>query len=262
MARISRHSLGDWAKGLAVIVLLLVAWGVAALLIDNSYILPTLGQIATVLLHPLQPLLGGESLVANTMVSLREVLTGFLVAAALAIPIGLLVGWSRETQKYLNPTIQALRPIPPIAWMPFAIAWFGIGMPSILFIIGIGAFFPLLINTVDGVQAVRVRWTEVAEMFHATTFEKLRTVVLPGALPRIWTGLRVAFGIAWMCVVAAEMMPGTNSGLGYLILYAYNFSQVQVIIAGMIVIGLIGLGIDIVLRQVEQRRFRWRSLER
>ena len=261
MALISRHSLGDWAKGLALIVLLLALWEIAALLIDNSYVLPTLGQIAAVLLHPLQPLLGGESLAANTLVSLREVLTGFLVAAALAIPIGLLVGWSRETQKYLNPTIQALRPIPPIAWMPFAIAWFGIGMPSILFIIGIGAFFPLLINTVDGVQAIRVRWTEVAEMFHATTAEKLRTVVLPGALPRIWTGLRVSFGIAWMCVVAAEMLPGTTAGLGFLIMYAYNLGQLGVIGAGMIVIGIIGIGADILFRLGQERYFAWEGKE-
>jgi NitT/TauT family transport system permease protein len=191
--------------------------------------------------------------------SLREVLTGFLCAAALAIPLGLLIGGSGEVREYLNPTIQILRPVPPIAWMPFAIAWFGIGINSILFIIVMGAFFPILINTIDGVEGVRRRWIEVAEIFHATPFEKVRTVILPGALPMIWTGLRVSFGVAWMCVVAAEMLPGTSAGLGFLIMYAYNLGQLQVIGAGMIVIGIIGLGADALFRAGQARFFGWQG---
>ncbi len=126
MVLISKQKVREYGKGLAIIILLLVAWECAALVIDNNYILPSLTEIADVLLHPLQPVLGGESLIANTMVSLKEVLTGFFCAAALAIPLGLLIGWSSEVQAYLNPAIQILRPIPPIAWMPFAIAWCGI----------------------------------------------------------------------------------------------------------------------------------------
>ena len=257
MVLISKQKVREYGKGLAVIILLLVAWECAALVIDNNYILPSLTEIAEVLLHPAQPVLGGESLIANTLVSLKEVLTGFFCAAALAIPVGLLIGWSSEVQAYLNPAIQILRPIPPIAWMPFAIAWFGIGINSILFIIALGAFFPILINTVDGVRGIRVRWIEVAEMFHATTFEKLRTVVLPGAFPRIWTGMRVSFAIAWMCVVAAEMLPGTTAGLGFLIMYAYNLGQLDVIGAGMVVIGIIGLGADMLFRAGQARFFSW-----
>ena len=261
MVLISKQTIREYGKGLAVIVLFLVIWEVAAVIIDNNYILPSLGAIADVLLHPAQPVLGGESLIANTLVSLKEVLTGFLLAAALAIPIGLLIGWSSEAQAYLNPAIQILRPIPPIAWMPFAIAWFGIGINSILFIIVLGAFFPILINTIDGVLGIRVRWIEVAEMFHATTFEKMRTVIFPGSLPRIWTGLRVSFAIAWMCVVAAEMLPGTTAGLGFLIMYAYNLGQLDVIGAGMIVIGLIGLGADFLFRAGQARFFGWEGKE-
>ncbi|MDD1651674.1 MAG: ABC transporter permease [Methanomicrobiales archaeon] len=259
MALISRSTLKTAAKGLAVIIIMLVAWEIAAIAIDNNYILPTLGEIADVLLHPTEPLLGGQSLLANARVSLKEVLTGFLIAAALAIPLGLLIGWSSEIRAYLDPAIQMLRPIPPIAWMPFAIAWFGIGIDSILFIITLGAFFPLLINTVGGVQGVRIRWIEVAEMFHATNFEKLRTIILPGALPGIWTGLRISFAIAWMCVVAAEMLPGTTAGLGFLIMYAYNLGQLNVIGAGMVVIGIIGLGADILFQAGQQRFFGWQG---
>ena len=261
MVLISKQKRREYLKGLAVIVLLLVVWECAAIIIDNNYILPSLEDIAAVLLHPFESVLGGESLIANTMVSLKEVLTGFFIAAALAIPLGLLIGWSSEIQAYLNPAIQVLRPIPPIAWMPFAIAWFGIGINSILFIIAMGAFFPILINTVDGVLGIRIRWIEVAEMFHATTSEKLRTVIFPGALPRIWTGLRVSFAIAWMCVVAAEMLPGTTAGLGFLIMYAYNLGQLAVIGAGMVIIGIIGLGADMLFQAGKAKFFSWEGKE-
>jgi NitT/TauT family transport system permease protein len=259
MVLISKQALRECGKGLALILILLAAWEVAALVIQNNYILPQLGEIFNVLFHPEQPVLGGASLIENTIVSLREVLTGFFCAAALAIPLGLFIGWSKEFRIYLNPAIQILRPVPPIAWMPFAIAWFGIGFDSILFIIAMGAFFPILINTIDGVQGIRQRWIEVAVMFHATPFEKIRTVVLPGALPTIWTGLRVSFGVAWMCVVAAEMLPGTTAGLGFLIMYAYNLGQLQVIGAGMIIIGIIGLGADVLFRAGQERLFYWQG---
>ncbi|MEI6842292.1 MAG: ABC transporter permease [Methanomicrobiales archaeon] len=261
MVLISKQDILNYSKGLAVILLILVIWEVAALVIQNNYILPTLGAIFAVLLHPFAPVLGGESLIDNMLVSLKEVLLGFFCAAAFAIPIGLLVGWSTEARAYFNPVIQILRPVPPIAWMPFAIAWFGIGIHSVVFIIIMGAFFPILINTVDGVQGVRRRWTEVAMMLHATQFEQVRTVVVPGALPVIWTGLRVSFGVAWMCVVAAEMLPGTSAGLGFLIMYAYNLGQLQVIGAGMIIIGLIGLCADTIFRAGRSRFFSWQGRE-
>ena len=261
MVLISKQDILNYGKGLAVIVLILLIWEVAALVIQNNYILPTLGAIFTVLLHPFAPVLGGESLIANMLQSLKEVLLGFFCAAVLAIPIGLWIGWSTEARAYFNPVIQILRPVPPIAWMPFAIAWFGIGINSVVFIIIMGAFFPILINTVDGVQGVRRRWTEVAMMLHATQFEQVRTVVVPGALPVIWTGLRVSFGVAWMCVVAAEMLPGTSAGLGFLIMYAYNLGQLQVIGAGMIIIGLIGLCADTIFRAGRSRFFSWQGRE-
>jgi NitT/TauT family transport system permease protein len=158
--------------------------------------------------------------------------------------------------------MQLIRPIPPLAWVPLALAWFKIGLTSMVFIIGIGAFFPILLNTVDGVKNVKKTWIEAAQILGARERQVLSSVVLPGAAPTIWTGLRVGFGIAWMCVVAAEMMPGTNSGLGYLIMSAYNWGQMDVIVAGIIVIGMIGIGFDFLFKIVERRSFRWRELER
>jgi NitT/TauT family transport system permease protein len=243
-------------------ILFLVAWEAAAVLIDNPFILPTIESVAAVLATPFAPILGTGSLVENAAVSLGRVLIGFAVGAALAIPLGVAMGRWRLVHELVDPLVQMFRPIPPLAWVPLALAWFRIGLASMVFIIALGAFFPVLLNTLDGVRSVKRTWVEAAMTLGATERQLLARVILPGALPTIWTGLRVGFGIAWMCVVAAEMMPGTNSGLGYLILYSYNFSQVQVIIAGMIVIGLIGLGIDLALRRVESRRFSWRELER
>jgi NitT/TauT family transport system permease protein len=243
-------------------ILFLVAWEVAAVLIDNPFILPTIESVAAVLVTPFASILGTGSLVENAAVSLERILIGFVVGAALAIPLGVAMGRWPLVDELVDPLVQVFRPVPPLAWVPLALAWFRIGLTSMVFIIALGAFFPVLLNTLDGVRSVKRTWVEAAMTLGATERQLLTRVILPGALPTIWTGMRVGFGIAWMTVVAAEMMPGTNSGLGYLILYAYNFSQVQVIVAGMIVIGLIGFGIDIALRQVELRRFRWRSLER
>jgi NitT/TauT family transport system permease protein len=243
-------------------VLFLVAWELAAVLINNPFVLPSLESVAAVLATPFTSILGTGSLVQNAAVSLERVLIGFAVGAALAIPLGIAMGRWRLVEELVDPMVQLFRPVPPLAWVPLALAWFRIGLTSMVFIIALGAFFPVLLNTLDGVRSVKRTWVEAAMTLGASERQLLTRVILPGALPTIWTGMRVGFGIAWMCVVAAEMMPGTNSGLGYLILYSYNFSQVQVIIAGMIVIGIIGLGIDVALRQVELRRFRWRELER
>jgi NitT/TauT family transport system permease protein len=259
MVRNNKQTISKMAKGLAFIVLFLIIWEVAAIIINNNYILPRLGDIILVLVHPLASILGGASLAQNAAVSLREVITGFFCAVAAAVPLGLLIGTSKEVDSYLNSFIQMIRPVPPIAWMPFAIAWFGLGFESIIFIIFMGAFFPILINTIDGVHGVRTQWTDVARMFRATPFEKVLTVIVPGAMPVIWTGLRVAFAVAWMCVVAAEMLPGTSAGLGFMIMYAYNLGQLQVIGAGMVVIGLIGLGADALFRAGQTRFFHWQG---
>lgn len=248
-------------KGLVIPATILVIWEILSYYIGNNYILPGWELIIPVLFHPLDPLFGGAALLENSTISLQRVLTGFLMAIVLAVPIGLVSGWSEKANEYMNPIVQILRPVPPIAWMPLAIAWFKIGFGSLIFIIFIGAFFPVLISTIEGVRSVRVQWLEVAETLGATTVEKFLTVIIPGALPYIWTGFRLAFGVAWMCLVAAEMLPGTSAGLGYLIMYAYNLGQIQVIVAGMIVIGAIGIASDYLFRIGQGRMFGWQGRE-
>ena len=248
-------------QGLALPVLIVIIWEILSVYIGNSFILPGWELIVPVLMHPTESLFGGASLFENAIISLERVLIGFLLAVVLAVPVGLLSGWSEQVDDYLNPLIQILRPVPPIAWMPLAIAWFKIGFGSLIFIIFIGSFFPVLISTVEGVHNVRIRWLEVSETLGATTWEKFVTVVIPGALPFIWTGFRLSFGVAWMCLVAAEMLPGTSAGLGYLIMYAYNLGQIQVIVAGMIVIGVIGIISDYLFRCGQVRFFDWQGKE-
>jgi len=248
--------------GIAIPVVVIIVWEVCAVAINNSFILPRLGQIIPVLFHPFEDQIGCGSLAENAVISLKRVLTGFFLAVAIAVPLGMLMGRYQPVFVLFNPFFQLLRPVPPLAWMPLAIAWLQIGAGSMIFIIFLGAFFPLLLATLDGVRGVRNTWCEVAESLGATKFEMFTTVVLPGAMPVIWNGCRIAFGIAWMCVVAAEMLPGTSEGLGFLIMYAYNLGQIQIIVAGMVIIGIIGIGVDCIFRAVDKTYLSWRALER
>jgi len=247
---------------IALPVIIIISWEVLSVLIGNEFILPSIVSVLLVLSNPFADILGSGSLVGNAFVSLGRVLIGFMVAAVLAIPIGIGMGRSGRVHDFFDSTIQVFRPIPPLAWVPLALAWFRIGLLSMVFIIAIGAFFPILLNTLDGVKSIKKTWVEAAHTLGAKERQVLVKVVIPGAAPTIWTGLRVGFGIAWMCVVAAEMMPGTNSGIGYLIITSYNWGQVQVIIAGIVIIGIIGLGIDILFKIVERKKFMWRELDR
>jgi len=243
-------------------ILLILVWQVLAVLVNNEFILPSVDSVVAVLIHPTVNILGSGSLLENGMTSLVRVVLGFAIGVLVAVPLGILMGHLEIANDLFDSIIQILRPIPPIAWIPLALAWFKIGLASILFIIFIGAFFPVLLNTIDGVRRVSRTWIETAYIFGTSELQLIYKVIIPAAAPTIWTGLRVGFGIAWMSVVAAEMLPGTSSGLGYLIMYSYNYGQVQVIIAGMIVIGFIGLSIDFILREIEKRKFQWQGLER
>jgi NitT/TauT family transport system permease protein len=254
----------QWRSVLKFIIpaAIIIGWEIIAIVLNNPFILPRLESVIAVLINPTADILGSGNLVDNAVISLERVVAGFLVAAVIAIPLGIGMGRSETVHELFDSVMQLLRPIPPLAWVPLALAWFKIGLLSMVFIIGMGAFFPILLNTLDGVKGVKKTWIEAAEILGAKERQILSRVILPGAAPTIWTGLRVGFGISWMCVVAAEMMPGTNSGLGYLIMSSYNWGQVPVIIAGMIVIGIIGIGFDYLFKVVDRRFFAWREMER
>ena len=212
--------------------------------------------LKTLLVEGLPP---GYLLYRHALESLFRVFAGFLTAAFLAIPLGILMGWSRKLQVLLTPFIEVVRPIPPLAWIPLAIIWFGIGIKSAAFIIFLGAFFPILLNTISGVLSVDVRLIEATKVLGAKERHVLTKVLAPGSLPSIWTGLRIGLGIAWMTVVAAEFT-GVKSGygLGYVIMIARDIQRPDEVVAGMVTIGVIGYVLDVVLRHAETRLLRWR----
>jgi NitT/TauT family transport system permease protein len=241
---------------LAIIAL----WETLSISIHNQFILPDIQSVLMVLLSPGTDIMGSGSLIENALMSLQRVCLGFLVATCLAVPLGVSMGRWEPLREALDGMVSALRPVPPLAWVPLALAWLKIGLASIVFIIALGAFFPVLLNTMQGVRGVKKNWIEAISMMGAKEHDLMVRVILPAAAPEIWTGMRIGFGIAWMCLVAAEMLPGTSTGLGYLIMYAYSWGQIQVVMAGMIAIGIIGIGIDRFFVTVERRWLSWRGL--
>jgi len=191
-------------------------------------------------------------------VSLRRVLEGFGIAAALALPLGVGIGISRTLDHITDLMIQLVKPIPPIAWIPLAILWFGIGEEAKVFIITLGAFFPILINTVDGIRQTDHRYVELVRVLEVPRWKFIVWVVLPGALPAIMTGLRIGLMVGWICVVAAELI-AASSGVGYLIMDARQLSQTDVVLVGMITIGAMGKLLDALLKGLERRLIGWRT---
>ena len=171
------------------------------------------------------------------------------------------MGVSGTVYRLMNPLVQILRPIPPIAYIPLAILWFGLGNPPAFFLISLGAFFPVLLNTIAGVRNVDAIYVRAAQNLGARGFVMFRRVILPAATPHILTGVRVGIGVAFIVVIVAEMI-AVNNGLGYRILEAREFFWSDKIIAGMITIGLLGLGIDTALNRLSNHLLRWhRGLE-
>ena len=190
--------------------------------------------------------------------SLVRVAVGYAAAVALGVPLGLCVGWSRNLATAINPLVELLRPISPIAWIPVAIVFFGIGNLAPIFLVFLGAFFPIVVTTHNGVRAVPPMYLRAARNFGLSPAQMLRRVLLPAALPQILSGLRIALGIAWLVVVAAEMI-AVDSGLGYLIIDARNAGKrYDLVVAGMVLVGAIGLVFDLSFRLLERvRSVRW-----
>jgi NitT/TauT family transport system permease protein len=190
--------------------------------------------------------------------SLRRVAVGFGAAALVGIPLGLILGWYPALNQVLNPSLQILRPISPIAWIPVAIIFFGIGDDAAIFLVFLGAFFPILVACVGGVSNVPSIYRRAGSNFGLSPVQVLARVVFPAALPQILIGLRIALGIAWLVVVAGEMI-AVDSGLGYLVIDSRNSGKrYDLVVAAMLLIGLIGLALDMGFRQLEKiRSVRW-----
>jgi len=234
-------------------------------------IVTTVGGIPSYKLpSPLQVLVGLKDLVVvglppghllhtHALYSLERVFLGYSVAVLLGIPLGIAVGRSRRVRFLVGPFIELLRPIPPLAWIPIAILWFGIGLKSAAFIIFLGAFFPILLNTCAGVRAVDPLLIEAVRTLNGKTRDIVFKVLIPGSIPSIITGMRIGLGLGWMTLVAAEFSGVKQGyGLGYMIMTARDIQRPDQILAGMFFIGVTGFLIDGSLRLLEKSLVRWR----
>lgn len=244
-------------RPVALIAVLIAIWHFA-IARSKSQLLP--GPWAVVL--GLIDLLQHGLLFKYVVASLFRVTWGFLLALCLAIPVGLAAGWFGRLDLALNPIIQILRPISPLAWIPIAILWFGVGDGSAIFLIFVGCFFPLLVTTINAVRNIPSVHIQAGRNFGLGPLTLVMRVLLPAALPQLIVGMRITLGIAWLVVVAAEMI-AVNSGLGFLIVDARNAgNRYDLVIAGMVMIGLIGLVLDLGMRSLERiPSLRWTYVE-
>jgi NitT/TauT family transport system permease protein len=244
----------QWLPAVGLIALLIGAWW-SVVVVSGSAIFPTPLQVVTGTIE----LIRDGTLWSHIGASLLRVGAGFALAVSLAVPLGLWMGWVKGAFDTLNPIFQMLRPISPIAWIPIAILWFGVGNASPIYLIFISSLFPMIVQTTAGVHTIEKRYLRVAENFGVSRYTLFRRLVIPAVLPQIIVGMRIGLGVAWLVVVAAEMI-ALRSGLGYLIIDSRNAgNRYDLVIAGMIIIGLIGLLLDGTMRLLEGlKSVRWR----
>jgi len=244
------------APPLAVMVVVVAVWW-AVVAKTESAIFPTPWQVVA----GAWELAEDGTLWEHIGASLFRVGTGFGLAVLVAVPLGLWMGWVSAAYRTLNPIFQMLRPISPIAWIPLAILWFGVGDVSPIFLIFIASVFPMIVQTTSGVHTIERRYLRAAANFGVSRTVLFRRVVIPAVLPEIIVGMRIGIGVAWLVVVAAEMI-ALRSGLGYMIMDSRNAgNRYDLVIAGMIIIGAIGLLLDGVTRLLERlRTVRWRYI--
>lgn len=274
-----RNRLFFLSAPLVVPVLFFVLWELAARATGNELILPPLEQVGLLLAHPLDNVISMGSLAANIGISLVRVLCGYALAVLLAVPVGLGMGYFPRVFTLLNGFLGMFRPIPPLAWVPLVLAWFGVAslatlleLPrgdiyyylnnlklSMLFIIFVGAFFPVLTSSIHGVSSVNRTLLDSARVLGASEGDIFRKILLPAAAPSIVNGMRIGLGVAWMCLVSAEMLPGSLSGVGYLITHAYTVGRTDVVIAGMVSISAVGALLDSGFQWLEKHKYEWKQ---
>ena len=249
-------ALGRKAQGLIVPVTLLILWeGVVHLGWVSAHLLPPPSELVTTLTELVQ----SGALAGHIGISTLRVAIGFAIGAGLAIVIGAAVGLSRRVEALLDPTFQALRAIPSLAWVPLLLLWLGIDEAPKITLIAIGAFFPVYLNFVAGIQNVDRKLVEVGGMYGLTGTRLITRIFLPAALPNLFTGLRSGLSLAWMFLVAAELIAATK-GLGYLLTDGRETGRADLVIVAICVLALLGKFSDSLLRLLEHRLLHWRDV--
>ena len=200
----------------------------------------------------------GDVLFVHIATSLKVSLSGFLLGSVTGVPIGLLMAWYPKFENFFRPIFDLIRPVPTIAWIPIMILWFGIGLGAKAAVIFVSAFIPCVVNSFAGIKQTSQVHLWVAQTFGASRLEMLKKIAIPTALPSIFTGLRLSLGSSWMALVAAEML-AANKGLGYMIYISRSLGRSDLIIVGMITIGLIGFILAVIMRWVERKMCSWNT---
>ncbi|NMB02370.1 MAG: ABC transporter permease [Firmicutes bacterium] len=262
--------------------LLLIFWQYAAYQAQNVAVLPPVGRVLENFLHATDDFIGLGSIPRNIGVSLIRVLSGYTAGVLIAVPLGVLMGYSKTIQRLFETFISIFKPIPPLAWQPLALAIFGVSsiatvfnMPfgqqyvfwgnfkiAMIFMIGMGSFFPVIASVMFGVQNVRQTLIDSARVLGASEKDIFFKILIPAAAPNIINGLRMGLAIGWACLVGAEMLPGSLAGVGYLITHAYELARTDLVITGMICIGVVGALLDSIFRVIGNRYFSWESKTR
>lgn len=251
-------------KGLSILLFLALWW--AFVLVDflGFGLIPTPIETLTalsefVLGEPVNQ--GGDTLYVHSYHTFVRVGIGIALGIAVAIPIGLLVGWSDLGQTYLYPAFELLRPIPPVAWVPIALIAFATELMSIVWVVFVGVFFPILINTVDGVEAIETDYVRAVKCLGGSRLDLFRHVIVPAAMPSMITGTMVGIGIGWIAVVAAEMIAG-NYGVGYFTYQAYRLMNTQTVVIGIVVLGAYGAASSYLVTKLGSLLMPWERVER
>jgi len=255
---------GKWGKpiiGVVSVLIFIFLWDLFSLIVNSSY-LPSPQQtfiaLTSMLIHNERDFLG-LSISQHISASLVRVFYGFVLAAVIAIPLGLLSGWLWYAEAAISPIMELIRPIPPLAWIPFAIYFFKDPIGSV-FIVFVGAFFPIFLSTVAAVKSIDPLLIDAAKTLGAEGLNMFRKVVIPASIPGIITGLRTGVGIAWMCVIASELVGVKSGGLGLYIILMSEVGRFENVFAGMIIIGALGFIMVTSIAHIERRLSTWAGM--
>ena len=282
-SRRADRAVGGWLLGAVIPSLVLAAWWLAAR--SGSAVVPTFGEVWDVLSHPLRepPDLQSPSLAFSVAITLARFAIGFSLAVVTAVPLGIAAARSPVLERLLHPMVELARPINPVVLLPLLTVLLGLTSPAtilfgqraawrhavldqmplaMLLILWYGAFFPIYLAALYGVRSIRTSRLETLHLLGAGSLQELRWLLLPHALPAIANGMRIALGVTWLVIIAAELFPGTRSGLGYMLCTACKTSEYEYTFAAMILIGVIGLLTNGALRRFERAVGHWQAAER